>query len=83
MLEWRILTHPPKKGNQSPQTIQSKNNTIVEKSLKFVVGVGVGATHCCFAQPTTAKPLGFFLRKKGCLAYQMMVLVVLHSFEGE
>lgn len=83
MLEWRILIHPPKKSNQSPQTIQNKNNIIVEKSLKFVVVGGVGATHCCFAQPTTAKLLGFFLGKKKCLAYQMMVLVVLHSFEGE
>ena len=61
MLEWRILTHPPKKSNQSPQTIQSKNNTFVEKSLKSVVVVGGGAaTHCCFAQPTTAKLHGFF-----------------------
>jgi len=55
----------------------------VEKSLKFVVGGGVDASHSCFAQPTTAKPLGFFLGKEGCLAYQMTVLVVLHSFEGE
>ena len=83
MFEWWIFPNPPKKSNQSPQTIQSKNNTTVEKSLKFVVGGGVGAIHCCFAQPTTAKPLGFFLGKKRCLAYQMMVLVVLHSFEGE
>ena len=65
MFEWRIFAHPPKKSNQSPQTIQSKNNTIVEKSLKFVVGGGGGgATHCRFAQPTTAKPLGFFLGNK-------------------
>ena len=65
MFEWRIFPHPPQKSNQSPQTIQSKNNTIVEKSLKFVVGRGgVGGTHCCFAQPTTAKPLGFFLGQK-------------------
>ena len=64
MFEWRIFPHPPKKSNQSPQTIQSKNNTIVEKSLKFVVGGGVGATRYCFAKPTTAKPLGFFLGQK-------------------
>ena len=37
----------------------------MEKSLKFVVGRGgVGGTHYCFAQPTTAKPLGFFLGQK-------------------
>ena len=64
MFECRIFPHQPKKRNQSPQTIQSKNNTIVEKSLKFVVVGDVGATHCCFAQPTTAKPPGFFLGQK-------------------
>ena len=64
MFEWRIFPQPPKKRNQGPQTIQSKNNTIVQKSLKFVVGRGGGGTHCCFAQPTTAKPLGFFLGQK-------------------
>ena len=67
MFEWRIFPHPPQKSNQSPQTIQSKNNTIVEKSLKFVVVGGGGATHCCFAQPTTAKLQGFFLGQKRVL----------------
>lgn len=55
-------THPKKviKAHK-----QSKAKTTQSwKSLKFVVGGGVGATRCCFAQPTTAKPLGFFLGKK-------------------
>ena len=68
MFEWRISPHPPKKRNQSQQTIQSKNNTIVQKSLKFVGGGGAGGTHCSFAQPTTAKPLGFFFGKKRVLS---------------
>ena len=56
-------THP-KKGIKAHKQSKAKNNTIVQKSLKFVVGRGGGGTHCCFAQPTTAKPLGFFLGQK-------------------
>ena len=39
----------------------------MEKSLKSVVGGRGGATHCCFAQPTTAKLQGFFLGQKRVL----------------
>lgn len=39
-----------------------------KKSLKIVVGCVFGATQCCFAQSTTAKPLGFFLGKKKVLS---------------